>query len=464
MRAPGPSRRYPFGPPWRWRQGAVLVLAALLLPVLLGLTGLVIDAGLLMVVSRRAQNAADAAATASSVDLLLGRSLETARATATTYVRTHNQLGTANVTTNIPPTSGAHQGDVNFIEVIVRAPVRTVLIQTLGVNSEQSVRCRAVAGIQRVSNGVGVIMLDPTRRPGFSGRGNGSLNVNGTVIVNSDGGGMNEYGFPINNGNSGSAIRLIGNARLTAVDVLSVGGITTTGNAGIRDYNQTRRNPLRTGMPVSPDPLLSLPVPTTANGAVAAFHPAVSLSANQSAVLSPGIYPSIRISGNASAVFTPGIYIITGGGMSLTGNGNVSGTGVLIYNTGSNFNVYTGLPDSADADNPPESNSGHFGKVSLSGNGQVRFTPIDDPNSPFDGLGFYQRRWNTQDVSLTGNGNIGAFSGTIYAKWAGMALSGNGRFAAQFIVRDVALSGNGDITVDATGQKLVQINRIRLVE
>jgi len=465
MRTHGDSRHQHARLRRRWRRGAVLVLTALLLPVLLGVTGLVIDAGLLMVSSRKAQNAADAAATAAAVDLLLGRSLATARTTATTYVRTHNRLARANVTTNIPPTSGPYQGNSKYIEVIVRTPVQTVFIQVLGVNSERGVRRRAVAGIQGSSTGAGVMMLDPARRPGFSASGNGSLNVNGMVVVNSDGGGMNERGQPINNGNSGSAIRLSGNARLTAVDILSVGGITTSGNAGTHDYNNTRRNPLRTGMPISPDPLLNLPVPTTANGAVAAFHPEVSLSGNQSVVLSPGVYPSIRMSGNADAVFSPGIYIITGGGMSLSGNGDVSGTGVLIYNTGSDFNVYTGMPDAADADNPPSAPSTtKFDDVSLSGNGQVRFTPIDDPSSPFDGLGFYQRRWNTQEVSITGNGNIGAFRGTIYAKWAGMALSGNGRFAAQFIVRDVTLSGNGDITVDATGQKLIQVNQARLVE
>lgn len=465
MKMQGFSRRQHARFRRRWRRGAVLVLTALLLPVLLGVTGLVIDAGLLMVSSRKAQNAADAAATAAAVDLMLGRTQATARTTATTYVRMHNRLARANVTVNIPPTSGSYQGNSNYIEVVVQAPVQTVLIQVLGVNRERVVRRRAVAGIQSRNTGAGVMMLDPTRRPGFRASGNGSLNVNGTVVINSDGGGMNEHGQPINNGNSGSALRLSGNARLTAVDILSVGGIRTSGNAGTRDYNNTRRNPLRTGMPVAPDPLVNLPVPTTANGAVAAFHPPVSLSSNQSAVLSPGVYPSIRISGNANAVFNPGIYIITGGGMSLTGNGNVSGSGVLIYNTGSDFNVYTGLPDAADANNPPPpSDSTQFDNVTLSGNGQVRFTPIDDPSSPFDGLGFYQRRWNTKEMSITGNGNIGAFSGTLYAKWAGMALSGNGRFAAQFIVRDVALSGNGDITVDATGQKLVQVKQAQLVE
>ena len=44
------------------RPGKVLVLFTMLLPVLLGLVGLVVDGGLMMAAQRRVQNAADAAA------------------------------------------------------------------------------------------------------------------------------------------------------------------------------------------------------------------------------------------------------------------------------------------------------------------------------------------------------------------------------------------------------------------
>ena len=47
--------------------GKVLVMFALLLPMLLGMVGLVIDCGLLMVAQREAQNAADAAAMAAAM-------------------------------------------------------------------------------------------------------------------------------------------------------------------------------------------------------------------------------------------------------------------------------------------------------------------------------------------------------------------------------------------------------------
>src|SRR5262245_26816670 len=90
------------------RSGKVLVLFVLLLPVLLGLLGLVLDGGLLMAAQRHTQNAADAGAMAAAMDLLRGKSTSTATATATTFVQDHNGLSAAAVTVNIPPQSGAH--------------------------------------------------------------------------------------------------------------------------------------------------------------------------------------------------------------------------------------------------------------------------------------------------------------------------------------------------------------------
>lgn len=90
----------------RSRRGGILVWSALLLPVLLAMTGLTIDGGLMMAAYREAQNAADAGALAAATDLLFGKSVSTATATAKTFVTSsgYNNLSTANVAVNIPPT------------------------------------------------------------------------------------------------------------------------------------------------------------------------------------------------------------------------------------------------------------------------------------------------------------------------------------------------------------------------
>ena len=67
MRRPDPFLR-----PATLRSGKTLVMFAILLPVLLGMTGLVIDGGLLMAAHRQVQNAADAAALAAAMDKYRG--------------------------------------------------------------------------------------------------------------------------------------------------------------------------------------------------------------------------------------------------------------------------------------------------------------------------------------------------------------------------------------------------------
>src|SRR3954454_16353152 len=100
------SRRPPSSSARR-RPGKTLVMFALLLPVLLGMVGLVIDCGLLMAAHREAQNAADAAAMAAAMANLTGQGEP--RAVATALVTQHNGLSSATLDTfNNPPASGPH--------------------------------------------------------------------------------------------------------------------------------------------------------------------------------------------------------------------------------------------------------------------------------------------------------------------------------------------------------------------
>ena len=449
------------------RDGTILVITALILAALVAMVGVVLDGGMLISGHRQCQNAADAAATAAAADLLNGRSNSVATATATAFVQQYNSMPSATVIVNIPPTSGPHLGNSNYAEAIVNYPVATRLIQVLGGPNVRTVVARAVAGVEAANGGSGIIMaLNKGARPGISSTGNGSLTVNGTVIVNSDGGGNNQFGQPINNGNSGNAISISGNGTIRATDVESVGGVNSSGNAAIQNYDSNNpSNPLVTGAAVATDPFLKLPSPTTSNGAVATNYGAIKLTGNQSVTLSPGVYTSISLSANSTATMKPGIYVITGGGLSVTGNGTVTGNGVMIYNTGSDYNVNTGLPDSGDGSSvPPAAGSATFGGVSLSGNGSVDFSPIDNAASPFNGIGLYQRRLNTEPINLSGNGSIGPFRGSLYAKWAELSLTGNGKYAAQFVVASLALSGNGAIVVDPEGQTLGTIYLVYLVE
>ena len=137
----------------------------------------------------------------------------------------------------------------------------------------------------------------------------------------------------------------------------------------------------------------------------------------------------------------------------------------MIYLTGSDYDVNTGLPDSGDLDqSPPAIGGATFGGLNLSGSSSIDLTPISDASSPFDGMGFYQRRLNTQTFEQSGNTSIAPFKGTIYAKWAQVELSGSSNYSAQFVVGSIKISGGTSITVDATGQNLAKVNQVFLVE
>ena len=86
------------------------------------------------------------------------------------------------------------------------------------------------------------------------------------------------------------------------------------------------------------DPYSSLAGPGTTGMTI---YGAENLSGNSSTTINPGIYSQISVSGNAKLTMnagpggSPGIYIIEGGGFTVSGNASVAGSGVSIFNAGS---------------------------------------------------------------------------------------------------------------------------------
>src|SRR5690242_2788333 len=130
-RSPFPDRR-------RARTGKVLVLFLISLSSILGILGLVFDAGLLTSDSQNLRHASDAAACAGAMDLVLGKSSSAATQTATTYVTSLNGFADAQTTVNIPPLQGTYAGQSTYVEVIASRTYQTRLIHLLGANSQQT--------------------------------------------------------------------------------------------------------------------------------------------------------------------------------------------------------------------------------------------------------------------------------------------------------------------------------------
>src|SRR5947207_2137204 len=98
------------------RAGKVLVIILFSMSAILGVIGLVFDAGLMTADSQSLHHATDSAATAAAMDLLLGKTSVQATATATMYLHDLNGMPDAQPTINIPPLEGPYAGRSGYVE------------------------------------------------------------------------------------------------------------------------------------------------------------------------------------------------------------------------------------------------------------------------------------------------------------------------------------------------------------
>ncbi len=412
--------------------GQAVIIVAIMMVVMLGMLGLIIDGGLLLIERRSAQSAADAAAIAAALDLVQGHSAASATASARYYAAQngYNNDGTTNtVNVSIPPTSGPWAGNSNFAQVIITQTLTTFFIQ-VAYSGLSTASALATAGITNVPAPYALIALNHTACGALTVNGNGKLEVEGA--------GDDERGRGIMvNSSCASALRVTGNAKVEAGFIHVVGGYQTSGNPEISPLPQTGRSLISDPLAgLNPPDLASLPV---RNG-TAANPVNYQINGNEQVDLLPGIYyGGISISGNARVNLRddsgqPGIYVMAGGGLSVTGNGQLNGDNVFIYNT-------------IDTTNP--FGAGDYGSIDLTGNGNVHLTP--PTSGPYEGLLFFQDRNNNKPFKVAGNGELDDVEqGTLYFPSAACEFTGNGHEAeaSQVICDTISISGNGELEIE----------------
>lgn len=229
--------------------------------------------------------------------------------------------------------------------------------------------------------------------------GNGSIDVNGGVALNST---------------SNGAASLSGHATATATSFYTAdqtdpsGALAETGNATFSPPGTPSAGPSFA------DPYQNLTPP----------NPTGMATYSGGTYQGPGIYTStLSVSGNTHQVFASGIYILEQG-ISLSGNASISSTssGVFFYVTG--------------------------GQVSIAGNGGASLQPLASPPSPIADLVIWQVAADTNPVYLTGNGSGSFLGGTIYAPGAQVGGSGNaGLSATAIIAASLSCDGNSSTTI-----------------
>jgi hypothetical protein len=257
-----------------------------------------------------------------------------------------------------------------------------------------------------VSIGPSIIVTNSTASGALSVSGNASINLPGLVAVDSS---------------SATALSASGNAQITGTVIDVFGGVKKTSGA-------TMSPAPTTGVSLA-DPLAAMVGPCVTG---LTSYGSVSVSGSSQKTIGPGIYSQISVSGNASLTMTAGTYIIEGGGLTVMGNASLSGSGVFIYNAGSNY------PNSG----------GNFGGITFSGTGSFN---LSAPTSgSYAGILIFQSRQNTRALSFSGTAMAG-MTGLIYAPNALLSMSGNASLQSALDVGMLNLSGNVNLTQIAAG-------------
>jgi hypothetical protein len=383
-----------------------MALFALSLIALCALVGLAVDTGVFFDGRRRLQTAADAAALAAAEQLQRAGTTQVvtaANAAATANGFTDGANGTT-VAVHNPPSSGYYASDANYVEAIITQDRPTLFMGILGLSTGRA-SARAVAGVQDSSNCV--YALSPTGTA-LSINGSGStLSAACGIVVDS----------------SAASALSAGAGSVFGTSVAVTGGISGT-------CNTADSAGCRTGIPPQSDPLAMRAAPQ-----FAASCDYVNMQVNGGTVsLNPGAYCNgIAITSGAVVTFQPGIYILNGGGLSVTGNSTIRGSGVTFYNTAQGSHTY--------------------GAVNIAG-GTLGFL-LAPASGPMEGMLFFQDRTITatkssRDNVIAGGSGLG-LEGIFYFPTTNLSFSGGGSYSVNytvFVASTLTLGGNSVLSAN----------------
>jgi len=399
------------------RRGAVAVLVAVMLVVIIGFVSLGSEVVLLLLTSRQMQSAADAAALASETARLRGYPADykqEAFALSAAAGFANGQNGTT-VAVNSPPATGNYKSATDAVEVLIAQPQNLALAQVLyqrGATPPFIVRARSVA---HSSGEACVLTLDTTA--------SGSLSMNGNTVADFVGCDVSV------NSASATAVSLVGGATLKTNHLYDVGGYSLGGGSRI-----IAAAGITTQAAPTVDPYASYATPAPDACLKDNYTPPASIT------IAPGTYCNgITVHNGVVLTLNPGIYIIDRGSLSLTGGASLSGTGVTIVLTSS-----TGA---------------NYPTVSFAGDATINLSAPSSGTTA--GLVFFQDR--NAPVNGTNNFNGGAaqtITGVLYFPQQTVNYSGGTASTVtciEIIAWDLSLTGNSTLKAGCAGTGVLAI-------
>ena len=294
--------------------GGIAIIFGLVIPTLIGFTGLGVDAAYWMVQRNKLQAATDSAAisVAQAVQLDGANAAKTAEASKL-FTKIYGPQGsTVRFQVQHPPTSGPSAGDISTVEVLAEKDQPIFFLSAFGVD-DVVVRTRAVARIDSVAEAC-LLSLDKTEDKGIEVTGTADVTLGCGIASNST---------------TAESVYLSGNAKVTTTGVSAAGDIEIKNNATLK----TNGGPVKSHAQPLKDPYgpegRNLQAPTIPTACTQS-----SMKIKKNTTLTPGRYCGGIDFQNGTATLQPGTYIMDGGAFKANGQASIVGNGVTIILTG----------------------------------------------------------------------------------------------------------------------------------
>ena len=285
------------------RGNVVPIFAIALIPVV-GLTGSAVDYSRASSIKAAMQAVTDATALALVQGAL---SLPSGDVSATATNVFNASFSRPDATQLLVSAQSSSSGTVT---VTVTAQMATDFMGVVGLPT-MTIGARAVA-MKTPGDGLGcVLALNRMVSGAATGQGSTNVNLNGCSLYD--------------NSRNSAALTVGGSARITALSVGVVGGIS--GEANI-----TATAGVRTGVSPVSDPYANLQVPSYSG----CDHN--NFSGKKTITIDPGVYcGGMQFNAQDDVTFNPGVYIIDRGDFTVNGGATLRGTGVTIIFTSSTY-------------------------------------------------------------------------------------------------------------------------------
>lgn len=392
------------------RRGTVAAVVALLTPVIVGVSALTLDGGLMYLQSRQAQSIADASALAGAYTYYNTSNLALAQAAAVAMAKENGaSITSAQVTS--PQT-----GYVTVSLTLTQSRAFSALWGAGSMSTTSSATARGISITQPYSN-CSVICLDPSSL--------GSLTIDGGADLTAPS--VLSALAPVQvNSTSPTALLVYNGAQVNAsIDV--VGGDSVGNGSHVTGT-------ITTGSAAIPDPLASLPTPSIPP---ATTTPMSNYSGTGPFTMQPGLYSGdVTLDSGGAYTMQPGLYYFQGGSLNLENGSSLTGSGVTLFvdNGGGTINLQSGTTTTLT---PPSSGT-------------------------YSGMVYFQDRASSVTPLLSDGATINV-KGTFYAAGAPMVFSSGSKTnscSSQMIVKSMNLSDGADIDVQYSSASVASKSQI----